>query len=119
MLYFDLIKSPCAIITADIKNDTFYMSPNVNEVLGFDVFSYYEKNEKVEILTFVHPDDTKVVFNALVNARINLSLTNTTIRLCTLNDRKNYKKYSANFLCVIDEGGTPIRYQCFIHRISE
>ncbi len=118
MLYFDLIKSPCAILTADIKNDIIYMSPNANDVFGFDILDYFNKQEKVEILSFVHPDDAKVVFNALVNSRINLSLTNTTVRLCTLTDRKNYNKYSANFLCVIDEGGTPIRYQCFIHRIS-
>ncbi len=119
MLYFDLIKSPCAIMTADIKNDIIYMSPNVNDVFGFDIIDYFNKQEKVEVLSFVHPDDAKVVFNALVNARINLSLTNTTVRLSSLTDRNNYKPYSANFLCVIDEGGTPIRYQCFIHRILE
>ncbi len=119
MLYFDLVKSPCAILTADIKNDVIYMSPNSNDVFGFDIIDYFSKQEKVEVLSFVHPDDAKVVYNALVNSRINLSLTNTTVRLSTLSDRKHYRNYSANFLCVIDEGGTPIRYQCFIHRISE
>ena len=74
---------------------------------------------EVEVLTFIHPDDGQKVFNALVNSRINLSLTHTDVRICTSSDKKKYKLFSVNFLSVVDESGTPVRYQCFIHRISE
>ena len=119
MLYFDLVKSPCAILTFDIKTDKLYMSPNANDVFGFDIVEYFNKQEKVQVLTFVHPDDGQKVFNALVNARINLSLTHTDVRISTSADRKKYRLFSVNFLSVVDEAGTPVRYQCFIHRASE
>ena len=119
MLYYDLSKSPCAVLTFDIKRDKLFMSPNANAVFGFDIVGYFEKQEKVEVLSFIHPDDSQKVFNALVNSRINLSLTNTDVRISTSVDRKKYKRFSVNFLSVVDESGTPVRYQCFIHRISE
>ncbi len=118
-LYFDLVKSPCAVLTFDIKRNKLYMSPNTNDVFGFDVVNYFNNQEKVEVLSFVHPDDAQKVFNALTNARINLALTNTEVRISTLSERKNYRRFSVNFLCVIDEAGTPIRYQCFIHRLID
>lgn len=119
MLYFDLAKSPCAVLTYDIKRSKMYMSPNSNDVFGFDVISYFNNQEKVEVLSFVHPDDEQKVFNALMDSRINLALTNTEVRMSSLSDRKVYKKYSVNFLCVTDETGGPVRYQCFVHRILE
>ncbi len=119
MLYFDLAKSPCAVLTYDIKRNKILMSPNTNAVFGFDVIDYFNSQEKVKILSFVHPDDEQKVFNALMNSRINLTLTNAEVRISSLSERKVYKKYSVNFLCVIDESGGPIRYQCFIHRILE
>ncbi len=119
MLYYDLAKSPCAILTFDIKTEKLFMSPNANDVFGFDIIDYFNKQEKVHVLTFIHPDDGQKVFNALVNARINLSLTHTVVRMCTFADRNKYRLFSVNFLSVVDEAGTPVRYQCFIHRISE
>jgi len=119
MLYYDLAKSPCAVLTFDIRKDKLFMSPNANDVFGFDLIGYFEKQEKVDVLSFVHPDDGQKVFNALVNSRINLSLTNTDVRISTSVDKKKYRRFSVNFLSVVDEGGTPVRYQCFVHRISE
>ncbi len=119
MLYYDLAKSPCAVLTFDIKKDKLFMSPNANDVFGFNLVDYFEKQEKVEVLSFIHPDDGQKVFNALVNSRINLSLTNTDVRIATSLDKKKYRRFSVNFLSVVDEGGTPVRYQCFVHRISE
>ncbi len=118
-LYFDLAKSPCAVLTYDIKRNKIFMSPNANDVFGFDVISFFNSQDKVKVLSFVHPDDKQPVFNALMNSRINLALTNTTVRLSTLSERKVYKRFSANFLCVIDETGAPVRYQCFIHRLLD
>ena len=119
MLYYDLSKSPCAVLTFDIKKDKLYMSPNANDVFGFDVIGFFDSQEKVEVLSFIHPEDSQKLFNALVSSRINLSLTNTTVRIATSADKKKYRSFSVNFLSVIDESGTPVRYQCFIHRISE
>ena len=119
MLYYDLAKSPCAVLTFDIKKNLLYMSPNANDVFGFDVIEQMNKQKKLEVLSFVHPEDSQKVFNALVNSRINLSLTNTSVRIATSADKSKYRNFSVNFLAVIDEGGTPIRYQCFIHRISD
>ena len=119
MLYYDLAKSPCAVVTFDIKRNILSMSPNANAVFGFDVVSHMNKQEKLEVLSFIHPEDSQKVFNALVNSRINLSLTNTIVRISTSADKSKYRNFSVNFLSVVDEGGTPIRYQCFIHRVSD
>lgn len=119
MLYYDLAKSPCAILTFDIKKDRLYMSPNANDVFGFDIIDYFNNQKKVEVLTFIHPDDGQKLFNALVNSRINLALTNTDVRIATSIDMKKYKRFSVNFLSIVDESGTPVRYQCFVHRLLE
>lgn len=116
MLYYDLAKSVCAILTFDIKKNKLMVSPNANDVFGFDMINYFNTQEKVEVLTFIHPDDGQKVFNALVNARMNLTLAHTDVRIATSLDKKKYRTFSVNFLAVIDEGGTPVRYQCFIHR---
>ncbi len=119
MLYYDLSKGPCVVITFDIKRDKLSMSPNANEVFGFDVVGYFNKQEKVEVLSFIHPEDSQKVFNALVSSRINLTLTHTDVRISTSADRKKYRRFSVNFLAVVDEGGTPVRYQCFLHRLLD
>ncbi len=119
MLYFDLIKSSCAVLTFDTKRKKLYMSPNANDVFGFDIVNYFNSQKEIEVLTFVHPDDTQKALSALTNARINLTLTNAVVRISTLLDPKFYRKFSVNFLCVVDEGGTPVRYQCFIHPVLE
>ena len=116
MLYYDIAKSVCAILTFDIKKNKLMVSPNTNDVFGFDMIGYFNSQEKVEVLTFIHPDDGQKVFNALVNARMNLTLAHTDVRIATSLDRKKFRKFSVNFIAVVDEGGTPVRYQCFIHR---
>lgn len=118
-LYFDLAKSPCVVLTYDIKRNKLYMSPNANDVFGFDVIGYFNNQEKVEVLSFIHPDDEHQVLNALIDSRINLAVTNTVVRMSSLPDKRSYKKFSVNFLCVVDESGGPVRYQCFIHRFLE
>lgn len=118
-LYYDLMKSPCAVLSYDVKRQKVFMSPNSNEVFGFDVIGYFNNQERVEVLTFVHPDDTQALLNALTNARINLTLTNTDVRISALSDRNAYKRYNVNFLCIVDEVGTPVRYQCFIYRLLD
>ena len=95
------------------------MSPNANDVFGFDIIDYFNNQKKVEVLTFIHPDDGQKLFNALVNSRINLALTNTDVRIATSIDMKKYKRFSVNFLSIVDESGTPVRYQCFVHRLLE
>ena len=117
--YFDLANSPCVIMTYDINRNKAFLSPNANDVFGFDVISYFNNQEKVELLTFVHPGDAEKLLGALTKARISLNMTNTDVRLCTLTDRNSYVKYNATFLCVVDEAGTPIRYHCYIHKFLD
>ena len=118
LLYYDLIKGPCAILTFDIKKNKLSMSPNSNDVLGFDIIGYFNSQKNAEVLSFIHPDDYQKVFNALVTSRINLSLTNTVVKIATTADKKNYSDFSVNFISVVDEAGTPVRYQCFLHRLE-
>ena len=40
MLYYDLAKSVCAILTFDIKKNKLMVSPNANDVFGFDMINY-------------------------------------------------------------------------------
>ncbi len=117
--YYDLAKSPCVIITYDVLRNKAFMSPNANDVFGFDIINYFNSQEKVELLTFVHPDDTQKLLAALTNARICLNMTNTDVRISTLVDKNAYTKYNATFLCVVDESGTPIRYHCYVHKFSD
>lgn len=119
MLFFDLMKSPCAVLSFDVKNHRFYVSPNSKEVLGFDVLKYFGDKEKMEILTFVHPDDAQKVLNALTNARINLNITSTGVRLSNPSVPNEYGDFNISFFCIVDEAGTPVRYQCFIYRVSD
>ncbi len=119
MFYYDLAKSPCVIMTFDINRNKVYLSPNANDVFGFDVISYFNNQEKVEVLTFVHPEDTQKVLTALTNSRIYLNMTNTDVRLSTIADVNSYTKYNATFFCVVDESGTPIRYHCYIHKFLD
>ena len=116
MFYYDLSKSPCVIMTYDIQRNRVFMSPNANEIFGFDVVSYFNEQEDVQLLTFVHPDDTQKLLTALTNSRICLNMTNTDVRLSTIMDKNSYVKYNATFLCVVDEAGSPIRYHCYIHK---
>lgn len=119
MFYYDLSKSPCVIMTYDIQRNRVFMSPNANEIFGFDVVGYFNKQEDVQLLTFVHPDDTQKLLTALTNSRICLNMTNTDVRLSTIMDKNSYVKYNATFLCVVDEAGTPIRYHCYIHKFLD
>ncbi len=119
MFYYDLSKSPCVILTYDIQRNRVFMSPNANDVFGFDIISYFNEQDDVQLLTFVHPDDTQKLLTALTNSRICLNMTNTDVRLSTVSDKNSYTKYNATFFCVVDEGGTPIRYHCYIHQFLE
>ena len=119
MFYYDLAKSPCVIITYDIVRNKAFMSPNAEDVFGFDVMSYFNSQENVKLLTFVHPDDTQKLLAALTNARICLNMTNTDVRISSLADQNTYIKYNATFLCVVDEAGTPIRYHCYVHKFLD
>lgn len=119
MFYYDLSKSPCVIMTYDIQRNRVFMSPNANEIFGFDVVSYFNEQEDVQLLTFVHPDDTQKLLTALTNSRICLNMTNTDVRLSTIMDKNSYVKYNATFLCVVDEAGSPIRYHCYIHKFLD
>ena len=119
MFYFDLTRSPCVILTYDIARNRVFLSPNANTVFGFDVIEYFNNQPKVELLSFIHPDDAQKVLATLTKARIVLNMTNTDVRLSTPADRTKYTKYNATFLCVVDEAGTPIRYHCYIHHFLD
>lgn len=119
MFYYDLSNSPCVIMTFDINRNKAFMSPNANDVFGFDVINYFNSQKNVELLTFVHPEDSQKLLGALTKARITLNMTNTDVRLSTIYNRNEYIKYNATFLCVIDEAGTPIRYHCYIHKFLD
>lgn len=119
MFYYDLTNSPCVIMTYDINRNRPYFSPNAKDVFGFDVIDYFNNQKKVELLTFVHPDDGEKILAALTKARISLNMTNTDVRMSTVDNRNEYTKYNATFLCVVDEGGTPIRYHCYIHKFLD
>ena len=119
MFYYDLSKSPCVILTYDIKRSKVFMTPNANDVFGFDIISYFNEQDDVKLLTFIHPDDVQKVLAALTNSRICLNMTNTDVRLSTIMDKNSYTKYNATFFCVVDEAGTPIRYHCYVHRFLD
>lgn len=119
MFYYDLSKSPCVILTYDINRNRVFLSPNATEVFGFDIVSYFNEQDDVQLLTFVHPDDEQKLLAALTNSRICLNMTNTDVRLSTIMDKNSYTKYNATFLCVVDEAGTPIRYHCYIHHFLD
>lgn len=119
MFYYDLSRSPCVIITYDINRNKVFMSPNANDVFGFDIISYFNEQDRVRFLAFVHPDDEQKLLTALTNARISLNMTNTDVRLSTVADINSYNKFNATFLCVVDEAGTPVRYHCYLHHFSD
>ena len=117
--YYDLSNSPCVILTYDINRNRVFLSPNANEVFGFDIVGYFNSQTNVELLSFVHPDDKEKLLAALTKARICLNMTNTDVRLSTVTDRNVFEKFNATFFCVVDEAGTPIRYHCYIHHFLE
>ncbi len=119
MFYYDLSRSPCVIMTYDIQRNRVFMSPNANDVFGFDIVSYFNEQDKIQLLTFVHPDDAQKLLTALTNSRICLNMTNTDVRISTIMDKNSYTKYNATFLCVVDEAGSPIRYHCYIHKFLD
>ena len=116
LFYYDLTKSSCAIMTYDINRGKVFLSPNANSVFDFDVVTYFNNKDRVELLSFVHPDDAQNVLTALSQARITLNMSNTAVRLSTPMDKNSYTKYNATFLCVVNEGGTPVRYHCYLHK---
>ena len=119
LFYYDLVKSPCVIMTYDIVRNKAFLSPNANAVFGYDVMGYFNSQEKLELLTFVHPEDGEKLLTALTNARISLNMTNTDVRISSYLNPKVYEKYNATFLCVVDEAGTPVRYHCYIHKFLD
>lgn len=119
MLFYDLLKSPCAVLTFDIKRRKVYMSPNSENVFGFDIIGYFNSRDKVEFLKFVHPDDAPKLLNALTNARITLSLTSAEVRISGPADGNDYKNYKVDFICAVDGASNPVRYQTFVYKISE
>lgn len=119
LFYYDLANSPCVIMTYDINRNKAFISPNANDVFGYDVMNYFNSQEKLELLTFVHPDDGQKLLTALTKARISLNMTNTDVRLSSVHDKNSYVKYNATFLCVVDEAGTPVRYHCYIHKFLD
>ena len=119
MFYYDLSKSPCVIMTYDIQRNRVFMSPNANAVFGFDVVSYFNNQSKVELLSFVHPDDAEKVLATLTKAKISLNMTNTDVRLSTPANKSSYTKFNATFFCVVDESGTAVRYHCYLHLFSD
>ncbi|MGN0525982.1 MAG: HD domain-containing phosphohydrolase [Acutalibacteraceae bacterium] len=116
LLYYDINRNNCFVVTYDITLNKIMMSENINQVIGFDVLSYYNKNHKITFTKFIHPDDLQDVLQAVTKVRTSSGITDFTVRLATGENEHTYNNFKGIAMRSFDEMGTPTRIQCMCYR---
>ena len=119
LLYYDINRNDCFVITYDISLNKVMMSENINRVMGFDVLSYYNKNKEITFTKFVHPDDLQKVLDAITNVRTDSGITDFDVRLATGQNEQTYNDFKGIVMRSFDEMGTPTRMQCLCYRSNQ
>ncbi len=112
--YHDIVSSDMVWLFYDIRRKSFSISPNALSVLGPELMD--EANFNVEnVFKRIHPDDIQQFQESLSNLRMNLGVVTADAR-CKLQGN-NYTKLRTTILCVTDDSGAPLRFQCSITKL--
>ncbi len=117
VVYHDVIKSNTVWILYDVRKKSFCLSSNAAEVLGDNVLT--KDGLFIESLRDrIHPDDIDNFNEKLSSLRVNLGVVAFDARIKLSDDDTDYTHLLTTILCITDNSGAPIRFQCSVTKLS-
>lgn len=114
--YHDLVRSDMVWLYYDVRKKTFSVSQNAKSVLGALMFDETGGLSVENVTKRIHPDDLSGFRESLSSLRMNLGVVTFDAR-CKL-EGDDYTKLRTTIMCVADDSGAPIRFQCSIVKLS-
>lgn len=118
VVYHDILNSNLAWLFYDTKTKNFSVSSNIDSVLGINLFSNRVAPDINKIIDKMHPDDVSVFLEHLSRVRMNLEVVNFEVRLKLFEDSKEFNRFAVTIIGATGDGGSHIRYQCSIIKLS-